>query len=386
MSRVALVRCETYQYDAVKNAVEKGVNLIGGINKFADKNEKILLKPNILVGDNPDKHTTTHPSVFKAVAELFLQTKAILSYGDSPGFGYPELTAKKAGIYKVGNELNIKFADFINSSNVLFKNGIQIKNFNIVKGVLDADGVISIPKLKTHQLERITGAVKNQMGCIPGFLKNEFHLKFPDAYDFARFLLDINNYIKPRLYIVDGIIAMEGNGPRGGDAKKLSVLLFSNDPIAIDAAICKIINLNPEFVPTIKASIGTGSGVYKEDEIELVGDDINSFIDRKFKVIRQPKEKYNYNTAKGNIFSLIKNHFVRKPYIVDLNCVKCGICIKVCPSNPKALSWGNKGKDNPPEYNYSICFRCYCCQELCPEKAIKLKTPFLRKIFKKLYI
>jgi len=380
MSKVALVRCEKYQYNVVKKAVEKGINLLGGINKFAGKNEKILLKPNILIGDDPDKHTTTHPSVFKALAELFLETKAILSYGDSPGFGFPEMTARKAGIYEVGQGLKIKFADFIKGKKVKYNKGIQVKNINIANGVLDADGVISIPKLKTHQLERITGAVKNQFGCVPGFFKHEFHLKFPDAYDFAGFLLDITNFIKPRLYVIDGIIAMEGNGPRGGDAKKLNVLLFSEDPIAIDATICRIINLNPEFVPTIKVSKGTGSGVYKKDEIELVGDDINTFIDRKFKVTREPKERYNYNTTKSNFMKFVKNHYVRKPYINNANCIKCGVCIQVCPSKPKALSWGKNGKKSPPVYDYSVCFRCYCCQELCPEKAIKLKTPILRRI------
>jgi len=89
--------------------------------------------------------------------------------------------------------------------------------------------------MKTHGFQRMTGAVKNQFGCIPGALKGEFHVKVPDASNFAKMLIDLNTYIHPRLYVMDGIIAMEGNGPRGGTPKKMNVILFSTDPIALDS-------------------------------------------------------------------------------------------------------------------------------------------------------
>ena len=153
-----------------------------------------------------------------------------------------------------------------------------MKKLIIANGVLDCDGLISLPKLKTHGLMRFTGAVKNQFGCIPGFLKGQYHVKLPDPYDFATMLVDINTLIKPRLYIMDGITAMEGNGPRSGKPKQLNVLLLSTDPIALDATACKIINLNPEFVPTSKLGEKAGLGTYHTENIEIVGEQIDLLL------------------------------------------------------------------------------------------------------------
>ena len=98
MAKVALVRCESYDYGTVLQAVGRGLALIGGPGQFAAPGEKILLKPNLLAADPPEKCTTTHFAVFKAVAEVFQRTGARLSYGDSPGFGSPLGAAKKSGI------------------------------------------------------------------------------------------------------------------------------------------------------------------------------------------------------------------------------------------------------------------------------------------------
>lgn len=116
---------------------------------------------------------------------------------------------------EVADKLGIHLADFQNGKEIYFEEGKQNKKFIIAKGVLDADGIISLPKLKTHGYAKMTGCIKNQFGCIPGKLKGEFHVKLPDVNDFARMLVDLNKLVKPKLYIMDGIIAMDGNGPRG---------------------------------------------------------------------------------------------------------------------------------------------------------------------------
>ncbi|MCK5349561.1 MAG: DUF362 domain-containing protein, partial [Desulfobacula sp.] len=190
MSKVALVRCESYEYDSVKRSIERGVSLIGGLSLFVQKGENILLKPNILVGDAPEKCVTTNPAVFKAVIEILINAGANVTYGDSPAIGKPLKAAKKAGLTQVADEFNIKLADFKTGMDVFFDKGLQNRKFTIAKAVFDNDAVISLPKLKTHGLERFTGAIKNQFGCIPGVLKGEFHLKLPGADDFAKMLVD----------------------------------------------------------------------------------------------------------------------------------------------------------------------------------------------------
>jgi len=378
MAKVALIRCETYDNSAVKKAVEKGINLLGGPDKFAKKLEHILLKPNLLAGDPPDKCVTTHPAVFKAVAEIFMTTGAIISYGDSPALGSPKGAAKKAGFTAVAEKLRIELADFKTGKEVFFKDGRQNRKFTIAKGVLESDGVISLPKLKTHGLQRLTGCVKNQFGCIPGILKSEYHVKLPDANDFGKMLVDLNRLVAPRLYIMDGICAMEGNGPRGGTPRKMNVLLFSEDPIALDATICRLIDLNPLFVPTTKFGQEFGAGTYLKEEIELVGDNFEAFKNKNFNVEKAPVDPYK----KKAFQKVINNRILLKPVILEQRCVQCGVCVEMCPVNPKAVNWFNGDKSKSPVYNYDDCIRCYCCQELCPESAIKLKKPLLRRFLR----
>lgn len=377
MSKVALIRCENYHYDNVKQSVKRGLNLLGGPLEFAIPKEKILLKPNLLSADPPERCCTTHPSVFKAVAEVFLEASINLTYGDSPGVHKPHTASQKCGLAQVAKQLNIDLADFVAGKEIFFKEGIQNKKFILANGVLESDGIISIPKLKTHGLTGITGCIKNQFGCIPGPLKGEFHVKMPDINDFSRMLADLNSYLKPRLYIMDGIMAMEGNGPRGGDPKKMSVILFSTDPVALDATVCRMIKLNPKFVPTIVIGEEAGLGTFYENDIEILGDDLESFIDTSFVVRREPVKPFKYESS----IRLLRNPLVPKPYIDASKCIKCGLCLDMCPVEPKALFWHKGDKSTPPSYAYKRCIRCYCCQEICPESAIYLKTPLLRKLF-----
>ena len=288
MSKVVLVRCETYEYASVKNAIVKGVDLLGGPSKFASPEDKLLLKLNWLSADPPEKCVTTHPSIFKAVAEVFQGVGARLSYGDSPAFQSPGIASEKTGIAPIADKLEIPLADFVSGKDVTFNEGHQNKRFTIANAVLDNDGVISLSKMKTHGFQKITGAIKNQFGCIPGMRKGEFHIKVPNASDFARMLVDLNTFISPRLYIMDGIMAMEGNGPRGGNPKSMNVILFSTDPIALDATFCRLIDLDPTFVLTNKVGKEMGAGTYCAEEIELLGDPIDSFIAYDFDVKREP--------------------------------------------------------------------------------------------------
>ena len=258
----------------------------------------------------------------------------------------------------------------------IFAEGRQNKKFTIASAVLDSDGVISLPKMKTHGFQRVTGGVKNQFGCIPGALKSEFHVKVPDAYEFAKMLIDLNACIHPRLYVMDGIMAMEGNGPRGGTPRKMNAILLSADPIALDATMCRLMNLDPALVLTNRAGLEMGMGTYLEDQIRLLGDPIEPLIAGDFDVSRSPE---NPKQRKA-LPTVIKNAVSPRPYIQEEHCVRCGICVKMCPVTPKAVDWHDGNHRNPPSYRYDRCIRCYCCQEMCPESAIQIKVPFLRRV------
>ena len=377
-SKVAIVRCGSYNTEEVSKAVSRGLELMGGAENFVMQGEKILLKVNLLAGEVPEKCVTTHPAVFRAVAEMFAAKGAIVQYGDSPGFGTPLAAAKKSGIADVAKELKIEEADFKEGREVFFEQGNQNKSFYIANGVLDADGLISLPKMKTHALERFTGAIKNQFGCVVGMRKGEFHVKLPDATDFARMLVDLNSFVKPRLYIMDGIMAMEGNGPRGGTPRAMNVLLFSTDPVALDATASRMINLNPLYVPTTLIGGQTGAGTFNEEEIEIVGDALNDFICMDFNVERTPVK----TVKKNSVNTFLKNRLIAKPVIIEDKCTQCGTCVHSCPVEGKAINWLNGDKTKAPVYDYKKCIRCYCCQEMCPESAIVLKDPVIIKVGK----
>jgi uncharacterized protein (DUF362 family)/Pyruvate/2-oxoacid:ferredoxin oxidoreductase delta subunit len=375
-SRVALVRCSSYDEQTVAAAVQKGMELLGGMDQFIHPGEKILLKPNVLMGDSPEKLVSPHPVVFKAVAQLALTVTNNLSYGDSSGAGKPIAQMRKPGFAEVARSLNIPLADFENGREIHFKESPFTKHFTLANGVLDADGLISIAKFKTHQLTRITGAVKNQFGCVPGLLKAEFHIKLPNPLDFAKMLVCLNLYIRPRLFISDGITAMEGNGPRGGKPRQMNVLLFSADPVALDATMCRMIHLNPEYVPTMQPGRDWGLGTYLAEEIELVGDSLESFVNPSFDVVRAPVRP----VTSSNVVPFFRNLVSPRP-VIDLSlCNRCGTCVKHCPAQPKAVDWHTGDKSKSPSYKYERCIRCFCCQELCPELAISVKTPLIGRL------
>lgn len=375
LSSVAVVRCEDYDEARVHEAIGRGLSLLGGADRFASEGDTLLLKPNLLSGKAPEKVVTTHPAVFKSVARHFMSLGITLTYGDSPGFGRPEAVARKAGLVAVAEELGIPFADFINGETVSFPEGKTIKQFVVARGARQCDGIVSLAKMKTHALTRMTGAVKNQFGCIPGFLKGEFHARLSDMDRFAQMLVDLTKLVNPRLYIMDGIVAMEGNGPGSGEPRPMNVLLFSTDPVALDAIASRMMNLKPEDVPTIRWGEKMGLGSYSR--IDIVGDPVESFAAADFKL--KHKKGSTTGSMNGTLARLMRNVLVPKPVIETDRCTRCGTCVKVCPSTPKAVDF-RSGKEFPPIYDYSLCIRCYCCQELCPEKAIDVYTPPLGRL------
>ncbi|QHI72278.1 DUF362 domain-containing protein [Aminipila terrae] len=380
-SKVVLLTCKDYEEESVNKAIEDGINLLGGIELLFKREEKILLKPNLLAKASPEKAVTTHPAVFKAVGKLLKEHGYDnLYYGDSPGnpIGGVERVAAGCGIKKPAEELNIIPADFNKGTKVEFKEGITEQSFIISNGILECDGIINICKMKTHQLERITGAAKNMFGAVYGLNKGAFHAKFTDADSFARMIADLNNFIKPRLHIMDGVIAMEGNGPQSGTPVEMGLILMSKDPIALDTVFCNLINLKPELVPTNRFGYEYGVGTMKNDDIEI--DTVQGCLTMEDAVRKYGNEKYNVyrgtdRKTQIKLLQPIQPLLQKKPYIIKDKCVKCGICVDSCPVDKKAITL-----ESYPQYNYKLCIRCYCCQEMCPQKAIDVKAPFLARI------
>ncbi len=376
-STVALVRCGGYDPDTVYAALRRGVDLLGGLGRFVRPGERILFKPNILAGDAPEKAVTTHPAVLAGCARLFQEGGATVTFGDSPGLENAVHAAKGAGLYEAGVQSGAQLGDFSAGAPLDNPAGRLVNSFLVARAVHQCDGIVNLPKLKTHQLTRITGAVKNLFGCVPGKRKALYHVQFQDVFDFCRLLVELNLRLRPRLHVMDAIVAMEGNGPRGGDPTAMGVLVMSSDPVAVDATCCRLVDLDPGYVPTTVIGQELGLGNCRDEAIAYLGDPLETLRRPDFRLIRKPV----YGNASYAFYGTIKSLVLPRPVIDPARCVRCGLCVSACPVPDKALQFEN-GRQRPPVYHYDRCIRCYCCQEMCPRRAIGKRTPLLGHVLR----
>lgn len=377
-AKVSVVICSCYEKETVRAAVAACVNALGGMDKFVGPEEKILVKPNFLYPSAAEKAITTHPAVIGAVLSLLREAgmKNVL-VGDSPGSGTCRAALGKLALSE--EELcGARIADMDKEVLVPIPNGRAAKEIYFAREVTEADAIIGLCKMKTHALERVTGAVKNMFGLVCGKRKAACHVKFPSASEFAKLLADIHNATPQRLHIMDAVTAMEGNGPASGTPVPMNMILASADPVALDTVFCRLVYLDPAVVPTNVMGSVAGLGTMREEEIEILLNengtvtscDVAALVKKYgrpgFDVAREEKQK----TLLGFLSRLSGGS--RRPKIDSEKCVRCGVCVEHCPVEGKAISFKN-GPEKPPVYDRKKCIRCYCCQELCPRHAIRVK-------------
>lgn len=358
-----------YDKNLLLKKLNEGFKLIGGFEKFFKKGEKILLKPNLLAPDPPEKATTTHPVFFEAVAEYFKKKGCIVYAGDSPSISKSIQSAKVAGILDVCNRLGIEFLRFEEGIKVKNPEGRFVKSFLIAKDLNKIDKIVNLPKLKNHALTVFTGSLKNIFGLIPGKEKALWHARKPDASMFSNMIIDLNKLIKPYFSIMDGILAQEGNGPRGGHPIHLGYMIMSENSFLVDLIAVTTVGYNSYNVHIIREYAAREHMPLDITKYNIYGDEIE--VNNKFQKITVYKQNMFNLTFLTNIINKI---FSPVPVVIKDKCKKCGICFESCPSQPKTISWK---KGEYPEFNYKNCIRCFCCQENCPYEAIVIK----RQIF-----
>jgi uncharacterized protein (DUF362 family)/NAD-dependent dihydropyrimidine dehydrogenase PreA subunit len=367
-SRVAVVRCLSYDPAEVARAVGEGIELLGGYGKILGSRIQILLKPNLLHGDHPDKGSITHPALLRAMANSLAQAGHQVSYGDSPAFHNPRTAARLSGYEAVALETGMRLADFETGEERNFPNGKQNKLFLLALGALEAEAIINLPKMKTHGLTHMTGALKNMFGVIPGLSKSWFHARLSDEESFSRMLIDLNRCLPAAMSVMDAVYGMEGNGPRNGSLVHTGLLLFSTDPVALDATACRIMGIKPEEIYYLAYAERVGLGRAHESGIEVCGVPLEKAKGKRYDV--HPPSAVVFSNAPFQKY--IKRFLVPRPVITAQRCTRCGQCVRICPVTPKALA-ARDGQ--PPRFDYDRCIRCYCCQETCPEGAIRIRVP-----------
>jgi len=365
-SSVSIVKCSTYKTKEVELAVKKAVDLLGGVEKFIKPESKVLIKPNLLSARPPEEGVDTHPEVIRAVARLIKPITPRILVGDSPG-GWElkevDKVYEKSGVKKVCEEENLEL--------VKFDKATDTEGFPIASVVKEVDSIVSLPKLKTHSVTTLTGAVKNMFGAVVGLAKAQCHLKAPMPDELSRVLVKIFGFTKPTLSIMDGIVGMEGEGPAAGPLRDIGLVLASGDAVALDSILAKIVCLNPSKIPTNLEASKKGEGISDLSKIDTFGEKPEDVRIKNFKL---PKSAFVYNLPKP-LFRLGLKKIKFYPNVNKGKCQRCELCFKICPK--KAIK---KLQSGDFEVNIKECIYCFCCYEVCPHKAITLKKSLMARI------
>ena len=377
--KVSLVRCSTYKEKEVFRRVKEAIDLIGGIEKFVRPGNRVLLKVNLLSAKPPEKAVTTHPEVVRAMVKLIKEKGGVPIIGDAASTGGMGLSLKKedafriTGFRKIAEEEGIEIVNFNSSGykKVSIPDGKRLKDVNLAVPVLEVDTIFSLPKLKTHELTFLTGAVKNFFGCVPVSDRNIAH-RAGDPRDFARAVVDIYSLCQPSLSIMDGVVAMEGEGPAAGEPFPLGIILASSNAVALDIVASQLIGYKPAEIYTSVEATERGFGPKGLEEIVVVGVSLKEVIRKDFK-----KPSSYKSLTRRALYRILAPFGVRFFKVYPLSdkkkCKQCRLCEERCPVEAIEL--------RPyPVIDYKRCIQCFTCHEICEYEAMKLKRSWLARI------
>ena len=368
MTDVSIVRCA--DYERVEAALLEALAPFGGLD-WARPGMRVALKVNLVSGGKPDSAVVPHPKFVSALCRLLVARGAEVIVGDSPGglytapfVGHVYAASGMTAVEKVGARLNRDFSQRA----VSFPEGKILRSFQYTAWLDGADATIDVCKLKTHGMMGMSCAVKNLFGVIPGTLKPEYHFRYPKPDDFADMLVDLADFVRPRLSICDAVIAMEGNGPTAGTPRAVGAVLAAQNPHALDLAAAHIIGLRSRDVPTLAAAQRRGYIPEDAQALSIAGE---LFAVPGFKLVTERSSLEFTRPIPGPLGPLagkVMRRLMRaRPALEARQCVGCGQCARICPAHAIIM------RKNLPRIDRRKCICCFCCQEFCPKGAMKAR-------------
>ncbi len=367
-SKVSIVKCKDYEPARVLEATKKALDSLGGISAFIAPKSTVLVKPNLLMAKEPEFGIDTHPEVVRAVIKILKEINCSIYLGDGPSVwgnqaDNTDEVYEKSGMKKICKEEGIEL--------VKFEHKRWRKNFPLAVWLDKCDCVVNIPKFKTHDVTILTGAIKNLFGLVWKTYKTELHKKYFKADDFSKMLVDIYEEVKPALTVIDGIVAMEGDGPgTSGELRKVGLILAGSDCVALDSILALIMGIEPLDILTTREAAARGLGIAALKSISVVGEKLEDVIAESFIL---PSTSLKSKIPRP-IIEIARKLIKYYPCVDQDNCSSCAICIQACPNKIISL------KKNRIVFNYAKCIACFCCQEACPNAAIKIKRNIWAKM------
>jgi uncharacterized protein (DUF362 family)/ferredoxin len=383
MPQVSIVPCSSYDPALCRQALLDVLEPLGGLD-FVTPGMTVGIKANLVSFMKPESAATTHPELISQLARLLLERGAgKVIVGDSPGGLYTAAYVKN--VYRATGMHQVEQAGAVLNDNfdqafAEYPQAVAAKSFHYTAWLDQCDALIDFCKLKSHGMMGMSAAAKNMFGVIPGTMKPEYHYKYPDPRDFARMIVDLDEYFKPVLSLVDGVVGMDGNGPTMGHPKSMGLLLASRSPHEADLACAHIIGLERADVPTLEAAYERG--LIPDDYRSLTyAGDIERFCVPDFENVPTKNDLLFRNEFKGKageLFGkLVQKCMCSVPNVAKDECVGCGQCGQICPAG--AITMKNK----LPHIDRSVCIHCFCCQEFCPKGAMKVSRPLVARILNK---
>jgi len=364
---LVIIRKSSYLYETLKPQVFAMLDRLGGQRLISGS--RVLIKPNLLTPATPQQALLTHPTVVRAVVEYTLEHGVHPLIADSPGMGSFSRVLRDSGIQEALAPFDVECRPFQESLKVDI--GEPFGFVDIAREAVESDFIINLPKFKTHSQMLLTLGVKNLFGCIVGYRKPEWHMKTGvNRQLFARLLVQLSQRLSPAVTILDGILAMEGEGPgKRGTPKEIGLLLGSDSALAIDRAICRILGLEPDQVPILKAAGELGL-LDEFPDIDGPLEPLGSF--------HLPQAGPSLLYGPQILQRLLRLYFLSRPAAEADLCRHCGACWEICPA--KAID----GTVPPLKFNYDRCIRCCCCIEVCPHGALHTVDPLPARMVRKI--
>lgn len=356
-----------------------------GISKKIPDGGTVLLKPNLLsASKGPDQPVNTHPSIVRAMALYLMEKRNCRVWvGDSCNSLSGSSTAeafRRMGLDVMAEELGLRLIDFNSdrTSVLQIPRASLWREVRVASSVLEADLLVTLAKMKTHALSGLTLSVKNLVGTVQGGEKRRMHAIAPGPDAFAEVVVDLYGLLRPGLALIDAVTAMEGDGPAGGDAVQVGLLLASADPVAADAVATKIAGMEPEENPVLLKAGERGLGVAQVSDIRIEGEPIQGLNVRPFRRAKRSLLSqillrwFPHRILKGLVLYLA-GHL---PRIDKRRCRLCRDCVSVCPADAISMVSGRM------KIATEICQECFCCQELCPHDAIDIMNKPIARLLR----